>query len=185
MCPMYSRRSLFRLKGRRNAPGPKRSGHCLAFVEELHRRVLINREPLGVVRGQLGVDDCAAEGILKILRHCAGVPSQERIACIAMQDPGLDDNDVADICEMSVEWARNCRAIRDRIEASEVIPENLCWFAGHITRKDPTPEEIRVRSAEQRAKGHGTATRPRDLSPGVRQFFLWRSGSAPFFKGVG
>jgi hypothetical protein len=185
MSRTFSRRSLFGLKSRASERGVKRSGHCLAFFAELHHRVIVNREPIGIVRYKLQLDEVACEGMLRILRYCGGVPSKERIACIAMQDPGFDDTDIADICDKSVDWARECRAHREAIEQREVIPEELCWFPGHITKRDPTPEDIRVRCAEQRAKAHHVNSVPRSHSPAIRQWLLARDGDAPIFESVG
>ena len=185
MSRTFSRRSLFGLSRRAGERGAKRSGHCLAFFAELHRRVIVNREPIGIVRYKLRMDEGACDGMLKILRHCGGVPSKERIACIAMQDPGFDDQDIADICDESVDWARQCRAQREAIEQREVIPEDLCWFSGHITKRDPTPEEIRVRCAEQRARAPHTNRVPRNTSPAIRQWLLARDGDAFIFDSVG
>jgi hypothetical protein len=151
---------------RKSELGRRRLDHCLGYVRELHRRCVVDGEPCAAVAAQCGQNEIAVKNIVHMLREHGRLPSDERLACIAMQDPGLDDDDIADIFGRTKRWARTVRSLQEDIEASEQMPEELTWFKGHITKEDPTPREIEEMCARALANRRALSNRPRSESLG-------------------
>lgn len=170
-------------------PGLRRLDHCLGFVRELHRRCVVNGEGVWHVAEQCEQSTAAFNNIVFMLRTIGRLPSDERLACIAMQDPGLDDEDIGDIFGRTTRWARAVRAARDDIEVADFIPAQLTWFAGHITRCDPTPEEIRERCAAALALRPSLPLRPAHRRGGevggIRTYLPRSSRGSLVFRTVG
>ena len=165
--------------------GERRLDHCLGFAREVFRRVLINREGVSKVAEQCQQAEQAFESIIRIHLHCRRCPSDERLACIAMNDPTLTDEDIGDIFGRTTRWGFQVRAHRAEFEEAEPIPEELCWFVGHITKTDPMPDVIRHRCARVQAMG---VLRGRDVcqtNPAIRQFFGANRNGALIFRSAG
>lgn len=136
--------------------------HALGCAGELRRRVIVNRESTRKVAESLGVEWGQANGVVKILRYRFNI-SPERLAVIAMKDPGYEDADIAEIFGRSKRWAAVVRAQAEEIRADEYIPFSLEWPDPDLQPEDPTPEQIAERAAELRAQttrvtGRGAAT---------------------------
>lgn len=150
--------------------------HSLAMAEELRRRCLINREQMKRVSQTLGLDHQQVVGALRILR--LGKFSPERLALVAMRDWGLDDADIAEMWGRSERWARLVRENAEEIRAAEPIPEELEYLDAGLYPGDPSPDEIRQRAAELRAKAviHGTSA---VIRAGIRAY-SWNGNNASF-----
>ena len=141
-------------------------GTALAFAEEIRRRVVINGETSATVARSLGFTARQVMSVAQIVRP--GVPSQERLALICMRAPGIDDADIAEWFGRSTEWATWVRANSTELRKAEFIPDRMDWVADEWEPTDPTPDEIRQRCAELRAKPLAGVTR--EQRPGVRCF---------------
>ena len=141
-------------------------GTALVFADEIHRRVVINNETCKAVARSLGFTDRQVASVARIVR--TGVPSLERRALICMRAPGIDDADIAEWFGRSTEWATWVRANATELRRRECIPAHMDWVADEWEPTDPTPEEIRQRCAELRAKTLAGVTEIR--RPGIRCF---------------
>lgn len=141
-------------------------GTALAFADEIHRRVIVNNETSKAVARSLGFTDRQVFSVARIVRD--GVPSQERRALICMRAPGIDDADIAEWFGRPKEWATWVRANADELRKAEYIPDHMDWVADEWEPTDPTPEEIRQRCAEVRARPMAGVTR--EQRPGIRCF---------------
>lgn len=141
-------------------------GTALVYADEIHRRVVVNREGCRAVAWSLGLTDRQVSSVARIVR--TGVRSQERLALICMRAPGIDDEDIALWFGRPTEWATWVRANATELRKREFIPDAIEWVADEWEPTDPTPEEIRQRCAELRAKPLGGVTEIR--RPGIRCF---------------
>lgn len=133
-------------------------GTALVFADEIHRRVVINGETSAAVARSLGFTTKQVLSVARIVR--TGVPSQERLALICTQAPGIDDADIAEWFGRPTDWATWVRANATELRKREFIPAHMDWIADEWEPTDPTPEEIRQRCAELRAKPLAGVTRP-------------------------
>ena len=147
--------------------------HALGHADTLRRRCVVNGEAAKHVARSLGLDSEQTEGVVRLLRAVRR-PSPERLAVVAMLDPGLDDQDIAEIFGRSVRWAQVVRSQRDEIRAEEPIPENLEYLDAGLQKDFPSPQEILKRAAELRVV---TGRRPHEPRPSAIRAFLW-SGHA-------
>lgn len=159
--------------------------HCLGFVREIHHRVVINGEGVQRVAYQCDQSETAFESIVRILEHCKGCPSDERLACIAMNDPTLNDEDIGDIFGRTTLWAGEVRDRRAAHESAEPIPESLCWFKGHITTSDLMPEEIRHRCAKVQAMSVMRTMGRCQKEPGIRHVIGGLRNGSLVFRSIG
>lgn len=125
--------------------------HALGCEEEIRRRCIVNGEPPKNVAKSMGLRWHQVLGAAEIFRF--GKFSPERLACVVMLDPGMDDEDIAEIFNRSIRWARVVRRQRCEIKREERIPRRLVWFDPYLQRDDPNPEEIARRAMEVRANG--------------------------------
>lgn len=121
----------------------------MGLAGELRRRCLVNKETATDVADDLGLDREQCRGAVRLLR--AVNVSRERLACVVMLDPGLEDEDVAEMFDLPVEWAVGVRRQMDRLRLEEPIPEHLEYIDDGLVRGDPSPREILERAAELRA----------------------------------
>jgi len=143
--------------------------HPLAYAGTLWHRVVINQETVDRVANDLGFDWQPCLGIVRILRACNRVPTDERLAVILQLDPGFEDADVAEVFDRSVEWARAVRRDADAIRMAEPFDLELEWYDPGFQKNDPDPEEIYRRALLERTVS-GTTRR---VASGVRKF-AWR-----------
>lgn len=134
--------------------------HVLGYADEIARRCNVNGELPADVARKLGFDRMAVLGLAKLLR--AGKWSPERLACVAMMDPCLDDHDIGEIFNRSERWARVVRSQAEEIRADEPMPRDLEWFDPGFQPDDPLPDEILRRAMELRG---------RSLVPGMRDSY--------------
>jgi hypothetical protein len=153
--------------------------HACAHAAEVYRRCLTNKETIARVARSLGLDLMQTEGVFRIVRHCGGVPSPERMAVIAMKDWGLDDFDIAEMFGRSERWASMVRERAVELRETEPIPENLEYLDVGLQPGDPTPEELKTRVAELRGTGVIKGLTP-TRRPGLRAY-LWNGASHAFF----
>lgn len=155
--------------------GPCR--HALGFAEEIKRRCNVNGEQCAKVARDLGFEKCSVMGVYRIFRHRDKV-SPERLACIAMLDWGLDDEDIGEIFGRPKRWAAVVRSQMDEIRAEEPLPKDLEYLDGGLGPEDPSPAEIAARCKEvlslRRVPPGSDAYRP-----GIRAY-SWRGDRASF-----
>jgi hypothetical protein len=107
----------------------------------------------------MGLDEdqvMAAVTTMRTVRRC---PSPERMAVIVMNDPGLDDEDIAEMFGRSERWARMVRSQAEDIRRDEPLGEALYPW---MYPSDPTHQELERRQDEARelyAAGLLTKTR--------------------------
>ena len=134
--------------------------HSLAFGPVLWRRCRINREPAERVARDLGLDPNQVRGSVRLLKTISRLPSPERLALVAMRDPGLDDADIAEMFSRSERWALLVRAQADEIRLEEPLPEKAEFIDDGMQPEYPTPGEILDRVSDLHASGkfRGTGT---------------------------
>ena len=139
--------------------------HSLALASVLIRRILVNRERSAAVAKSLGFPREQVWGAARLLRSLRYVPSPERLALVVMRDPGLDDEDIGEIFGRSAKWAAVVRSQADEIRAEEPIEYELEFLDDGLRPGDPTPDEIVVLAAAERAARAASNGRRTDLEP--------------------
>lgn len=147
--------------------------HAAAFASELKRRVLTNNEPINKVAKSLGLDYQQVRGVVKLLRKVWHV-SPERLALVVMKDPGLDDEDVAEMFGRPKRWAQMVRINAEELRAAEPIDPALEWLDDGLQPDTPMPEEIHRRAMEVRAMFPLGYRDNKNRPHGIRQFILER-----------
>lgn len=140
--------------------------HALAFAGELTRRCLVNKEPAYAVAVSLGLDQEQTVGAVRLLKAFPTL-SPERLALVVMRDPGLEDEDIAEIFGRSVRWARVVRSQAEEIRAEEPIPYQMEFLDSGLQPGDPMPGEIKARAAELRRY---SPRRDGSREPAIRSF---------------
>lgn len=145
--------------------------HALAFAGEIHRRCVINREPKKYVAQSLGLDKEQTEGVARLVKELPHL-SPERLALVAMLDPGLDDADIAEMFGRSERWARVVREQAEEIKAEEPIPAHLEYLDAGLLPGDPMPDEIAAMASEIRRRPSSR----KDMTHGSRmRVYSWRN----------
>jgi len=98
----------------------------------------------------LGLCFKQAQGAVRLLK--AVNVSRERLACVVMLDPGLEDEDIAEIFSQPIDWARSVRQQKDLLRLKEPIPTELEYLDDSFFPGDPSPSEVLERAAEIRAQ---------------------------------
>jgi hypothetical protein len=129
------------------------------MAKELHRRCVTNRETPSRVAEKIGLEPSQVVGVVKILRACRSIPSDERLAVVAMLDPGLDDEDIGEIFGRSTRWASVVRSQADEIRKEEYIPSQLEWLDDGLQPDYPSPAEIAVAVLDLHASGRFAGVR--------------------------
>ena len=153
--------------------------HACAHAAEVYRRVIINKETIARVACSLDLERKQTEGVFRIVRHCGGAPSPERMAAIAMKDWGLEDADIAEMFGRSERWASVVRSRSEELRAEEPIPEHLEYLDVGLCPGDPSPDELQTRVAELRGTGVIKGLTP-TRRPGLRAY-IWNGASHAFF----
>lgn len=125
--------------------------HSLAFAKEIRARCVICREPASRVAEDLRLDASQVEWVAKIVR--VRMYSPERLALIALNDPGLSESDVAEIFGRSAKWVSIVRKQAGSIRKAESIPRSFELMDDVMQPGDPTPEEIAEKTAELHRSG--------------------------------
>lgn len=125
--------------------------HALGCEEEIRRRCVVGGESAKRVAKSLGLDPHQVVGAVRIFKR--GRWSPERLACVVMLDPGMNDEDIAEIFGRSVRWAQVVRRKRKQIKRDEPMPRSLVWFDPYLQRHDPSPAEIESRAKDVRENG--------------------------------
>lgn len=110
----------------------------------------MNREPSVYVAMSCGLDPEQLRGAVRLLKHCN--PSKQRLAAVAMRDPGLEDDDIAEMFFESPAWARRVREQIEHLRESEPIPLHLEYLDDGLSPDDPSPSEILDRAAAIRSQ---------------------------------
>lgn len=113
--------------------------HAFAHGPDIWRRCILGGDSAKRVALKLGLDEdqvMAAAATLRPLRKC---PSPERMAVIVMNDPGLDDEDIAVMFGRSERWAQIVRSLSQEIRDNEQLVESVYPWLYPI---DPHPNEI-------------------------------------------
>jgi hypothetical protein len=154
--------------------------HALAFTGQLRHRVIVNGEAVMTVSRDLGLRYRQTCGVVQLIRQC-GKLSPERLAVIAMRDPGYDDADIAEIFGRSVRWARLVREQADEIRSAEPVPERLEWVDPDLQPDDPMPHEIRDRAmAIREAKRDQEGLVAPNKTMGNLRHFKWSNKTSAF-----
>jgi hypothetical protein len=122
----------------------------LAFAGQIRHRCLINKEAAKWVAADLGLDVAQTEGAVRLLKKLPRPPSRERLALVAMRDPGLDDADIAEMFAMPIAWAADVRDRCEELRVAEPISEYLEYLEEGLRPGDPTPAEILVQAERLR-----------------------------------
>lgn len=154
--------------------------HALAFAADLHRMCIVNQEPAYAAARKLDLDEEQTAGVVRLLRVHPTL-SPERAALAVMLDPGLDDEDIAEIFGRSVRWARVVREQAEEIRAEEPIEPHLEYVESGLQPGDPMPDEIYAIAAELRGK---RLRQPAAPEPFAVPVFEW-SGHAFLSVGPG
>lgn len=119
----------------------------------------MNRETPSRVAEQIGLEISQVVGVVRILRSCESIPSDERLAVVAMLDPGLEDEDIAEIFGRSPRWASVVRSQADEIRQEEYIPSQLEWLDDGLQPDYPSPAEIASAVLDLHASGRFAGVR--------------------------
>jgi len=135
--------------------------HALAYAHDILRMVVVNKVTAIVCARKLGLDPDQVLGVAHLLSKLGLVPSRERLALVAMRDPGLDDSDIAEIFSEDESWAAAVRADAARIKAEEPIDWRLETLRGYYYLEDLPPDELyreaeAVRSKRVQPRFNGT-----------------------------
>lgn len=151
--------------------------HALASADALWRMCVVNRIPAFKVAKSLGLREGQTRGVIALLKSYGSCPSPERLALVAMKDPGLDDADIAEMFGRSVRWASVVRSKADQIRAEEYIRPEREYLDDGLQPGDPMPDELWRRAAEVREQRSGRRTdlAPQDLT-GPRAY-QWRGNA--------
>lgn len=129
----------------------KRLRHSAAFAKEIRTRCVMCKEPAYRVAEDLGLDERQVMGMVKVVSR--RMYSPERLALIAMRDPGFDNADIAEIFGRSERWARLVREKASEIRDAEYVPESLEYLDEGLQPGDPMPTEIAERTQELHRTG--------------------------------
>lgn len=128
-------------------------GTSLVFARNIYQRILVNREPELKVSRHLGIARDSTRRIVRMLKHCGGVPSLERLATIAMRIPDAEDGDIADWFGKPLAWARQVRECAGELRVLENIPPEYESLPDETGEDLPSAEERAERAAELRRRG--------------------------------
>ena len=138
---------------------------------------VVNRTPAFAAANKLGFGKGQTRGVVALLRSYGRCPSPERLALIAMKDPGLDDADIAEMFGRSERWASVVRSQAEEIRAAEYISPEREYLDDGLQPGDPMPDELWRRAAEVRATRIAGPGRRTDLAaPGMSgpRAYQWR-----------
>lgn len=152
----------------------KRLRHSAAFAKEIWTRCVMCKEPAYRVAKDLGLDERQVAGMVKVLRH--RLYSPERLALIAMRDPGYDSADIAEIFGRSLRWAELVRERAEEIRQEEYLHESLEYLDDGLQPGDPTPAEIAERTQALHNSGAFKGRREFSL-PASLQHLSWRGNA--------
>lgn len=152
--------------------------HSLAFVHTLHRRCVINQEPVSKVSSQLALDYDQSKGVVRLLKAISFIPSFERLAVIAQRDPGFDDDDIGEMFGTTAEWSAAVRERADTLRAREHIPSQY----EVLTNLDFMGDEA-ARVAQEIKESRPLAGRQMESNRlGNIKSYRWRPCSASFIQ---
>lgn len=121
-------------------------GVPLRLAAELHRRLVVNREPPMPVYKRLGLTREVGSRIFALVRN-HGVPSRDRLIVLSANYPERTTSDIAQAFGMSVQEVEEVLRRVVAIRAAEPLPHEL-WE--DITHDDVWPDELRARAAAVR-----------------------------------
>jgi hypothetical protein len=151
--------------------------HALAHADEIARSVIVNREPAKAVAKRLGLPYQQVAGAVRLLRRYHA--SDERLALIAMNDFGLEDQDIAEMWSRPVEWATAVRRNAASLREAEPIPRHMEYLDEGLRPEDPCPEELWRMAAEIRRNRdsswrHSERGRPTQApAQGGMRYYSW------------
>jgi hypothetical protein len=148
--------------------------HALAHADELQRRILENGEQPKDVARSMGLSFIQVAGVARLLRSLDYHPSPERMALVAMNDWGLEDEDIAEMFGRDPAWATAVRNDAAGLRKREPMVRKMEYVDEGLRPEDPCPEELWRRAAEIR----------RNRPPTWRQSNRGRFHSAPAQGGM-
>lgn len=120
----------------------------LAHAPEIHRRILINKEPAVSVYRRFGLSKEVAARITVLLRR-HGLPSRDRLVVLAANYPDRAPVDIARAFNLTVDQVLDILVRTPEIRAAEPLSTEM-WE--DIDEDDVTPAEIRRRAQEVRRR---------------------------------
>lgn len=145
--------------------------HALGCAEDVWRMCVINHLPAVLAARTLGLHAEQVQGSVRLLKSLPSRPSDERLALVVLKDPGLDDDDVAEIFDRSTRWVAAVRNHADELRTLEPIQPSLEWLESGLQEDDPSPDEILARSMAIRLSHEWSSKRlPKDVD--ARSYLL-------------
>ena len=121
-------------------------GVPLALAPDLHRMVLVNKEPINRSAMKLGLSrDVARRMVLLMKRH--GIPSADRRIVLSLGYPERSHADIAAAFRTTVDHVNNCVLRMSSIRRAEPLSTEL-WE--DITETTMSQDEVSRRAAEVR-----------------------------------
>jgi len=168
--------------------------HCLASSADLFARCVIGAESLTSWAKRHDLDWEQVRGVYVMLKTTQKVPSLARRAAVLMRDPGLEDEDIAEMLFADREFVADVRANLAVVRKREPIPAWAELMAAEVYPEDPEPAELYRRAAELRSQRTSMPTRrnmpghrkqgcdlktDEPVTPGIRHY-LWSARSHAF-----
>lgn len=155
--------------------------HALAFANEIARDCVINRTEVSQCAKTYGLDDDQTQRVVALMRWAnkKGVSlPKERLAIMAMSDPGLANEDIAQMFGMSYRWAEFVRQNAAAICKECPVPSEVEVTAGVCTSQETIrqrADEIKARALDEMKKRYC----PAHKQPAIRQYALGRHAFIP------
>lgn len=142
------------------------TGYRSVFAEasEVWRRIIINRETVNRVAGDLRYPKPQVSLLVRWLKAMGEVPPKSRLAVAAMLVPDATDADIAWAFRMPLAWARSCRRHKHQIRNAWPVSEEFEYV--ELEKDDPTPDQIREMCSRIPRVACGAVER----APGIRAF---------------
>lgn len=147
--------------------------HALAFARDVWRRAILNKESCLRIAISLDLDEEQVKAAAALLRRANRIPSLERLVLVAMRDPGLSDEDIAEMFDMPEELASKIRKNSDRIKEAEPINDS---FYPWLYDNELSSEEI-LAIAQANRRDHFSSTFHRY---GNIRRYSWQNRSTAF-----
>jgi hypothetical protein len=136
------------------------SGVPLAVAQDLHRRVVVNREPPRKVWGDLELSEEVGKRMTMLLRR-HGLPSSRRLIVLSLGYPERTHAEIAKAFSTTVDVVQECLRMAPALRRSEPLSTEL-WE--DLNEEDVHPQEVAARAGEVRSTWRGNGLDQRPLS---------------------
>lgn len=127
------------------------AGVPLALAKDVHRRVVVNREPPRKAWAELELSDEVGRRMTTLLRR-HGLPSQKRLIVLSLNYPERTYAEIASAFSTSVDVVEECARLAPAIRHAEPLSTEL-WE--DITEQDVQPQEVAARAGDVRSTWRG------------------------------